>query len=283
MIKVLHPGFYSTVQDLGRKEYQHLGVPFSGVMDQEASRIANAILGNDEECAVLEITMLGPKLEFDCQTVISITGADLQPKLNGEEIRSYTSVNIKTGDILSFGRLSNGFRAYMAVSGGFQTEKILGSRSMYKGLTEEFQLKKGDVLNLIPNNQLSKKYATIKFKNSQNYENISVYKGPEFEHLNAEQINQLFEQKFTISKENNRMAYQLNELIGNSLTEIITSLVMPGTIQLTSLGKLIILMRDCQTTGGYPRILQLSEHSINVLAQKKVGDTIKFKLIDYPL
>lgn len=283
MIKVLHPGLYSTIQDLGREEYQHLGVPVSGVMDQEASRIANAILGNDEECAVLEIAMLGPKLEFGCQTVISITGADLQPKLNGEEIRSYTSINIKSGDLLSFGRLSNGFRAYIAVSGGFQLNIVLGSRSMYKGITEKFKLEKGDVLNLIPNNQLSKKYAAIKFKKPQYNENIIVYKGPEFENLNERQINQLFKQEFTISKENNRMAYQLNELIANSLTEIITSLVMPGTIQLTSLGKLIILMRDCQTTGGYPRILQLSEHSINVLAQKKVGDAIKFKLMEYPL
>lgn len=283
MIRVLHPGLYSTIQDLGREKYQHLGVPVSGVMDQEASRIANAILGNDEECAVLEIAMLGPKLEFGCQTVISITGADLQPKLNGAEIRSYTPINIKTGDILSFGRLSNGFRSYIAVSGGFQLKKVLGSRSMYKGITEKFKLEKGDVLNLIPNNRISKKYAAVKFKKSLYNEDIIVYKGPEFLHLNVVQINQLFEQEFTISKENNRMAYQLNELIDNSLTEIITSLVMPGTIQLTSLGKLIILMRDCQTTGGYPRILQLSEHSINVLAQKKVGDTIKFKLLEYPV
>lgn len=283
MIKVLHPGFFSTIQDLGRKDYQHLGVPISGAMDQDASKMANAILGNSENCAILEITMLGPKLEFCCNTLISISGADLQPKLNGTEIRSFSAINITVGDVLSFGRLISGFRAYLAVSGGFQTEEILNSKSMYKGITTASQLLKGDILKLIPNNQISKKHATVKFDRNFDNDVINVFKGPEFEHLNEEQINRLFEQEFTISKENNRMAYQLEELIINSLNEIITSLVLPGTIQLTPLGKLIVLMRDCQTTGGYPRILQLSEYSINVLAQKKVGDKINFNLINYEL
>ena len=283
MIKVLHPGFYSTIQDLGRRDYQHLGVPLSGAMDQHALKSANAILGNDENCAVLEITMLGPNLEFCCDTVITISGADLQPKLNGIKIRLFSATNVKTGDVLSFGRLSKGFRAYLAVSKGFQTEDILNSKSMYKGLTAASRLQKGDLIKLIPTNHINNKYAYVKFDGNIDVDIIVVNKGPEFEHLNDKQINQLFGQEFTISKENNRMAYQLDELITNSLNEIITSLVMPGTIQLTPLGKLIILMRDCQTTGGYPRILQLSEYSISVLAQKKVGDKIIFKLEEYQL
>jgi len=283
MIKVLHPGFYSTIQDLGRRDYQHLGVPLSGAMDQHALKSANAILGNDENCAVLEITMLGPNLEFCCDTVITISGADLQPKLNGIKIRLFSATNVKTGDVLSFGRLIKGFRAYLAVSKGFQTEDILNSKSMYKGLTAASRLQKGDLIKLIPTNHINNKYAYVKFDGNIDVDIIVVNKGPEFEHLNDKQINQLFGQEFTISKENNRMAYQLDELITNSLYEIITSLVMPGTIQLTPLGKLIILMRDCQTTGGYPRILQLSEYSISVLAQKKVGDKIIFKLEEYQL
>jgi len=280
MIKVLHPGFYTTIQDLGRKDYQYLGVPVSGAMDLEASRIANAILGNDEKCAVLEITMVGPKLEFTCDTAISITGANLSPNLNGIKINNYIAINVKKGDILSFDRLNMGFRSYLAISGGFQTEFVLNSRSMYKGLTSTFQLQKDDILKIETQTSSSNKYASIK-ANISYLDNhiIEVFKGPEFENLNAIQITTLFSKEFTISKENNRMAYQLNEFVVNNFEDIITSLVLPGTVQLTPSGKLIILMRDCQTTGGYPRVLQLSEASINVLAQKFTGNKIKFRLI----
>jgi allophanate hydrolase subunit 2 len=92
----------------------------------------------------------------------------------------------------------------------------------------------------------------------------------------------LFKQEFTISKDNNRMAYQLDEIITNELGDIITSLVLPGTVQLTPSGKLIVLMRDCQTTGGYPRILQLSDNSIDTLAQKMTGQKITLQLLEYP-
>jgi len=282
MIKVLHPGFFSSIQDLGRKHYQHLGVPFSGAMDAYASKIANVILGNDENCAVMEITMLGPKLAFDCDTVISVTGANLSPSINGVIVGSYSAINVNKGDILSFGKPIKGFRSYLAVSGGFETQIKMGSRSMYKDITLTLSIKKGDELEICSKNHTSKKYSSIKFNiDYLSSEVISTYKGPEFESLNVKQIDILFNKEFTISKENNRMAYQLEEILKNDLDEMITSLVLPGTIQLTPFGKLIILMRDCQTTGGYPRILQLSESSINVLAQKKVGDKIVFKIKDY--
>ena len=282
MINVLHSGFYTSVQDLGREHYQSLGVPISGAMDNNASKMANAILGNDENCAILELTMLGPKLEFTCDTVISITGAEMHPKLNGHEIEAYKVINVKNGDILSFGKLTQGFRTYLAVFGGIQSKKVLGSRSMYIGITPAYMLKKGDVLKIQSGKHVHEKYSSIKH-NTESIQNqcVEVYKGPEFDELNAKQIDEIHELYFVISKENNRMAYQLERLIANNLDQIITSLVLPGTVQLTPSGKLIILMRDCQTTGGYPRVLQLSESSINVLSQKKVGDKIKFQLKKY--
>ena len=279
MVRVLHPGFYTSIQDLGRKDYQHLGVPMSGAMDLEATKMANAILGNKEHCAVLEMTMVGPKLEFLCDTVVSVAGANLTPSLNEIVINNYSAIKVCKGDVLSFGKLTKGFRSYLAVSGGFKTECVLSSRSMYKGLTQAVRLQKGDMLNIKPQTSSSNKNASL--KPSIDYlksEIITVYKGPEFENLNDDQLDILFNQKFTISKENSRMAYQLNELIENNLNEIITSLVLPGTVQLTPSGRLIVLMRDCQTTGGYPRVLQLSEASINVLAQKFTNNRVKFKL-----
>ena len=284
MVKVLHPGFFSTIQDLGRKKYQHLGVPLSGPMDEHAAKIANAVLGNDDHCAVMEITMLGPKLEFNCNTIIAITGANLSPCLNGNNIKNNLAINITKGDVLFFGKPINGFRAYIAVSEGFQSEIVLHSRSMYQGVTQNYRLQKGDVLDIKPKNYSSRKYAVLKFNVSYlEKQIIEVYRGPEFELLNDAQIDVIFNQTFTISKENNRMAYQLNELITNDLNDIITSLVLPGTIQLTPSGKLIVLMRDCQTTGGYPRILQLSKTSTNTFAQKMTGSKISFMLVDYPL
>ena len=108
---------------------------------------------------------------------------------------------------------------------------------------------------------------------------IDVFKGPEFHLLSKNQQEFLINSQFTISKDNNRMAYQLSEILENNLESIITSLVLPGTVQLTPSGKLIILMRDCQTTGGYPRVLQLKESAISVLAQKLTGNPINFRLI----
>ncbi|MEZ4797690.1 MAG: biotin-dependent carboxyltransferase family protein [Flavobacteriaceae bacterium] len=283
MIKVLHSGFYSIIQDLGRKDFQHLGVPISGAMDIDAAKMANAILGNDSNFAVLEITMIGPKLEFNCDTAIALTGANLSPILNNTNINNNALINVSKGDILSFGKPIHGFRAYLAVSGGFQTDVILYSRSMYQGITIAASIKNADELSIQSNNHKTKTYAYVKIRTDYLHEkSILVFKGPEYELLNDEQTNNLFNNEFTISKDNNRMAYQLDELIANNLSDIITSLVLPGTVQLTPLGKLIVLMRDSQTTGGYPRILQLSETSINLLAQKKVGDKIRFVLMDYP-
>jgi biotin-dependent carboxylase-like uncharacterized protein len=282
LIKVLHPGFYSTIQDLGRYEFQHLGVPISGAMDYNAATMANAIVGNEKNCAIMEITMLGPKLEFHCSTVISVVGGDFSPKLNGIDIYNNSAINISKGDLLTFGNTKNGFRAYLSVLGGFQSEVVLKSRSMYHGITEGSSLKKNSLIKIKSTSHSKSKHSSVRV--AEDYilkNNIEVFKGPEFEKLNKTQINKIFSSTFSISKENNRMAYQINEKIDNNLKDILTSLVLPGTVQLTPSGKMIVLMRDCQTTGGYPRILQLSESSINSLAQKKVGDVIKFKLLDY--
>ena len=106
---------------------------------------------------------------------------------------------------------------------------------------------------------------------------LEVHKGPEYDMLNDKQLERLFAKEFTVSKENNRMAYQLDETIETHSRTLLTSATLPGTVQLTPAGKLIVLMKDAQTTGGYPRILQLSEEAICVLSQKKCGDNISFK------
>ena len=281
MVKVINPGFYTTVQDLGRFGYQDYGVPISGVMDCYSARFANALLNNNENDAVLEITMTGPTLQFHNYTSICISGVDMSPELNSLSIKLNSAIAVKPNDILSFGKLKYGFRSYLAVAGGFQSEIRLNSRSMYRNVTSRFKIEANDELTIkeiVP--KVSDKHASLKFNSEMFTSNsIEVFKGPEFELLSSSQQERLFNQEFTISNLYDRMAYQLEESFKNNLEPIITSLVLPGTVQLTPSGNLIVLMRDCQTTGGYPRVLQLSEASINALSQKFKGHSIRFKLL----
>jgi biotin-dependent carboxylase-like uncharacterized protein len=283
MVDVIKSGFYTTIQDLGRSKYLNIGVPVSGVMDQYSSKLANKLLDNTENDAVLEVTMVGPELKFLNNTFICITGADLSPKLNNLSLKLNSVIRINTNDVLSFGKLKQGYRCYIAIKGGFISEDKLGSKSMFKPITETSVVSTGDQIsyntslnfNLFKNSKL--KYNAFHFETKI----IEVFEGPEFDNLTENQKQMLFSQEFSISNTNNRMAYQLNEVFKNSIDQIITSLILPGTVQLTPDGNLIILMRDAQTTGGYPRILQLKEQAINCLSQKFTGNKIQFKKVQY--
>ena len=280
MIEVLTSGFYTSIQDLGREHYQQYGVPFSGVMDRTSALMANKFLKNKREDALLEITMTGPKLRFNQSTKICITGADMQAQINSNPIDLNKVHIISVGDVLSFGRLQYGFRTYLAVAGGIQSKLVLGSRSWYVPVTKKGVIKKGELLAIVDTKTNEEHQHSILKMDSNHFTTtyIDVYKGPEFDLLPKVYQQKLFEGSFTISKCNNRMAYQLDSLINANVPSIITSLVLPGTVQLTPAGKLIILMRDGQTTGGYARVLQLSENAINVLSQKFTGSEIVFVL-----
>lgn len=274
MIKVIQPGFFTTIQDTGRFGYRDKGVPVCGCMDNYSASMANSLLENDESDAVMEITMTGPELEFQTSSFFSVTGADMSPVLNGSPVNSYEVHKVNEGDILSFGKLINGLRSYLAVKGGFQTELILGSRSFYKPVTENNHIKERMEISVEEYKEFTPKISHIKPEAWHKEHELIVDKGPEYNILKEDQLKLLFNNKFTIAKENNRMAYQLEELIGGHSHKMLTSATLPGTVQLTPAGKLIILMRDGQTTGGYPRVLQLATKSIAILSQKKFGDTI---------
>ena len=130
-IKVIKPGLSTTVQDLGRPGYYHIGIPASGGMDLYALRAANLLVGTPEGAAVLEATFLGPELEFTCDATVAVTGAELPPKVDGAERATWTSFAVKKGQVLSFAFLKAGARAYIAVSGGVDVPIVLGSRSTY--------------------------------------------------------------------------------------------------------------------------------------------------------
>lgn len=276
MIKVLKSGFFSTIQDQGRFGYRSFGVPVSGVMDKFASDFANHILGNDKNAAVLEMTMIGAELQFLVPTIIAITGAEMTPKINGASVNMYKSIMVSANDVLTLRQAKSGFRTYVAVKGGFLTDIVLGSRSMLKVVTEPFKVSNGDYLPITELSQLEDvKNAKLRFNDKYLKTNcIEVTKGPEFNELTQQQQALLLNQNFTVSKYNNRMAYQLLPLVKNNLESILTAPVLPGTVQLTPSGQLIVLMRDSQTTGGYPRVFQLTENAITILSQKTTGSSI---------
>ncbi|NCT18230.1 MAG: allophanate hydrolase [Flavobacteriaceae bacterium CG_4_8_14_3_um_filter_34_10] len=283
MIEVLSSGLYTTIQDLGRYGYRKYGVPLSGVMDGYSAKLANQLLGNTKNCAVLEITLTGPVLKFKKATQIVITGAGFTPTLNYKEIFMNTPVEVPSTSILSFGLPAYGFRGYLAVAGGFKTENVLGSSSFYKGITQEGLLQKGTVLEINPSERSKiKTNALVSVKKTHFIEkNVEVQKGPEFDNLTKSEQRKLQELQFTVTSKSNRMAYLLECPSILTVKEIITAPVQPGTVQITPSGKIMVLMRDAQTTGGYARILQLTEKSINQLAQKRAGDKVGFLFLEY--
>lgn len=286
MIKVLHPGFQSSYQDLGRLGMAKYAVPQSGVMDRYSANFANLLLQNPADTPLIEVCLAGPKLLFETPALLAVAGLEAQVFINQIPVPLHKVLSVKKGDILEVKQVTKGNHLYIACKGGFLTEKVMGSCSYYEAICPSTQLAKGKLLSIQEldastyqqrPSHVRIRYAAKKLENSI----LDVFEGPEFFQLDANQKRQLFHQEFHVSKNIGRMAFQLEETLPNQLDPILTSPVIPGTIQLTPSGQLIALMKDAQTTGGYPRILQLSEFGIAQLAQKKQGSLVKFRQIAY--
>ena len=278
MIKVIEPGLFTTIQDGGRHGFRNIGIPTSGFMDQESAWAANELVNNNKDESLLEITLTGPTLIFNCNCVISITGGDFNPLINNLPIKMYQSINVSSGDILKLNNTINGARSYIAISGGLNVKSLFGSKSLFSNISDSYHLKKGDEIKVSKKSESQiLKWDKLKF-NLNRF--MKVFRGPEYDLLSINSKKKLFKNEFTINT-NNRMAYNLEEKLQVDIKTIISSPVLPGSVQLTPSGKIIILHRDCQTTGGYPRILQLDTNSLNNLSQLKSNDKIKFSPINY--
>lgn len=281
-LTILQPGLYTSVQDFGRVGYAKWGISPSGAMDQGSFLLANHLLHNPPDAACLEITQTGPHLLFSEDAIVLFSGASTSISINEETIEevNHQWLHIKKGDHLKVGLLINGMRSYMAIKGGFLSDTIFGSRSQSLGITSKDRLYKGSTL-MYPSLQetsgpLSKVKPNLPWIHQ---EVIQVYEGPEYASLQKEEKKLLFSTAFTISHSSNRMAIQTDQIIKNDALQILTSPVFPGTIQLTPSGKMIILMRDAQVTGGYPRILQIKADHINILSQMSTGTPFFLELI----
>jgi len=281
-IEVLQPGIGCSIQDQGRFGYLSEGVPISGAMDQSLSGLANLLVGNTEKEAVIEWKLIAPKLKFLSDCSFSVVGVDIQVLVNNRSVKAFKQEEAKKGDILQIKRNQINGYGYIAIKGGIQSKEVLGSRSFYANITSHNFLEKG--MKLPIQNKISDTvesvYSKIGLPNfNEDVRELKVYKGPEFNLLSQKGQKQLIKKLFSINNQSNRMGFLPNETIESHSQSILSSPVLPGTVQWTPSGKLIILMRDAQTVGGYPRILQFREDAISELARVGNHDFVRFNLI----
>lgn len=287
-IHIERAGLHTTIQDFGRPCYQSSGIPLGGALDQKAAIQANYLVDNPLDTPVLEITLLGPKLNFsdDCQ--LALTGADLSARLNHQSISRYQTIDIQAGDQLSFGKANLGCRAYLAVRGKWAVKRWLGSASWATQhglkLTPDSKLAVGKTIQIetpenIPSRQLPAQHYSYLLDTTA----LKVFPGPDFFDFDRKTIARFFAQTYQLGTASNRMGCRLEPALENYVwpKENISSGIVPGTVQMTNEGQAIVLLTDAQTIGGYPRIVNLNEESLQRIAQLKPGAKLRFSLIDY--
>lgn len=288
-IEVIKPGMLTLVQDLGRYGYQQFGVPVAGAMDQHAAAVGNLLVGNDRSAAVLEMMMLGPELKLGFDGYIALTGADLNPKINGGPVAMWQTLSVKAGDVLSFAGLKTGLRGYLAVSGGIDTPPVMNSRSTYTkaalGGYEGRALKAGDQLPVgagssegaLPVLAIPGEHIPVYGASKE----VRVVLGPQDDAFTEAGIQTFLDSVYTVTNECDRMGYRLD---GPSIEhvkggDIISDGIAFGAVQVPGHGKPIVMMADRQTTGGYTKIAGVISVDLPLLAQSKPGDQIRFKKV----
>ena len=281
-IIVHRSGLFTSVQDFGRPQEGDSGIPWGGVMDRHSYFLANELIGNNPLEAVLEITMSGPSLEFTESVQAVITGANMSPMVNAYPIENNKIITLKKGDVLSFGQLKNGCRSYVAFDHKINVPLQLSSKStyLYAGLggVNGRALKKGDEIELIERKFVHPRRNSL-LKPIDIYSPLiaKAYTGPDFELLTEEQREAIFTTIYQVGKDSNRMGVRLSgEKVSGDIKGIISSGIVKGTVQLPPSGMPIVLMADAPTTGGYLRILNCTDDSINKLAQLLPGDKVVF-------
>lgn len=285
---ILKPGLLTTVQDLGRKGFQQFGVIVGGAMDSLSYRIGEMLL-QQEPSAALEFTLIGPTVQFNKDAVFCLTGANFLPLLNGKPCPMWKPVFAEKGSILKLSSCSEGARGYLHIKGGIQVEKVLNSYSTYIragiGGFEGRPLKKGDELPILEStpNDVGKWTVQPKDWISTDQEVvIRVVKGTEFDRFTDESLKAFENSTFTVSKEADRMGYRLEgerPLETKEKFDLYSEAVTFGTVQVPPSGHPIILMADCQTTGGYPKIAQVISADLPKLAQLQPFAKIRFQFI----
>lgn len=294
-ITVIKAGIADSIQDSGRFGFQHLGINPTGVMDRFSMQLANALVGNEVNEAVLEVHFPASVFLFSEPTILAIAGAEFSASINGEAVPNHHCIIVNKNDALQFHQPIAGTRAYLAVKGGFHVTKWLDSYSTnikagvggYQGRT----LKKGDEIMMNNTTDFSlliknKKFLvlpwTVDVPALTDKNEIFVIRGSEWDELTNESKAVFTETPFLITPQADRMGYRLENqpLYINRTEELLSSAVNYGTIQLLPDGKLIVLMAGHQTSGGYPRVANVISAHLHLLAQLRSGNELYFRLTD---
>lgn len=279
-IKVIRPGMLTTVQDLGRRGMRGTGLTEGGAMDKFALRLANMLVGNEPNVPALEITLTGPELEFSSDALIAVTGAEMQG------VTPAHPVKVGAGERLKLSTTTRGCRAYLAVAGGLEIQPLLNGtgtdlraglggfkgRALQAGdiLTSNVVVRRSDqtIWHLSP--QLLPEYSSAP--------TVRAIPGAEMDEFE----DSFWGREFEIGRNSDRMGYRLQGHLLKRKTnrELISSGVIPGTVQVPPEGGPIVLMADAQTIGGYPRIAHVAQVDLQLLAQLRPGDHVTFVPIE---
>jgi antagonist of KipI len=288
--EVIEPGILTTIQDLGRYGFSQFGVPPSGALDAFSLRVANLLVGNREEEACLEITLMGLKIKALKEVVIAITGGDLSPTLNEDPLDMWRAHLLVEGDVLTFRKVRMGCRAYLALSGGVVAPKIMGSFSTYLsgncGGLEGRKLRQKDILYIL---DISSSLDKLGFRfpsdwiPSLNKEvMLRVIPGPQDHHFTEKGFQIFCSSSYQVTPQCDRMGVRLEgpkiERRSDVEESIISEGLISGAIQVPGDGKPIIILTEL-VTGGYTKIATIISVDLPKVAQLKPGDRVRLKPI----
>lgn len=284
---VISPGFFTTVQDNGRYGFQYMGVPVSGALDMYAYQIANLLVGNQKNAAVLEATIAGPQLAILKEADIAITGADMDATLNANPVELWTSFRVEPGDVLAFDQIKCGCRTYLAITGGFKAPIVMGSRSTFIGGNmggyQGRALKKGDLLET-EHGRLLDRSRQLPQTDHPNYSKKIVLRaidGPQ-EYYFADDLHRFYTSPFHLTPKADRTGCRLKgpaiKMQHGFKESIISEAIMAGSVQIPADGQPIILFRE-RTVGGYAKIATVISSDLPKIAQAIPGNEIRFERI----
>jgi antagonist of KipI len=286
LVHVIRPGLQTTVQDGGRWGWQESGVSVSGAMDLRAHRIANALVGNAPAAATLEMTLLGPELEFDEDRTIAVCGADFVVTVGDRLVASGAPFRVPRRARLKIGGRSRGSRAYLAIAGGIDVPPLFGSRSTHLpsglGGHQGRALTAGDVLPLgtpaAGQPAVSARAPAIAMP--RGHARLRILPGPQWQRFAPDAFDRIQSEPYTIQPASDRMGYRLDgpPIVHAVKTEMISDPSPLGAVQVPASGQPILLMADRQTTGGYPKVAVVISADIGLAGQLGPGDTVAFAI-----
>jgi biotin-dependent carboxylase-like uncharacterized protein len=299
-IKVVSPGLSTTVQDLGRPGYYHIGIPLSGAMDRASLAAANLLVGNEEGAAGLEVVFMGPELEFTAPAVVAVTGGEIPPKLNGVPRETWTSFAVKSGDVLSFDFLKAGARAYIAVSGGIDVPVVLGSRSTYTlgalGGHHGRKLQAGDELPVGTakgSSKEGKKLSETLRRMPGNPAELRMLPGLYWHRISEAAGKQFMADTWKVAPEADRIGYRFKggkplEFVpraqpfgaGSDPSNIVDACYPYGSIQVPGGTEPIVLHRDAVSGGGYFMVGTVISADMDLIGQLQPHMPARFVPVD---